>query len=278
MNMRRVVVLLLAAVAAGGVALLVRGMLGGGTPQANARMAPAPIAISEVLVASGNLQPGQPLSVGDVRWQRWPTSSVDGQFIVKASGLTAASVVNGTVVRAPIVAGEPITNAKIVKSNSTGFMAATLTPGMRAVSISVSVVSVAGGFILPNDRIDLILTVTGNEGAKRAVAHTVVSDVRVLAIDQQSDDKNKKAVADVKTVTLELTPAQAQDVARAQAQGTLSLALRALGDSDVADTQAGGSQQAKNQAASSQADSDSGTVSIIRYGISHTSSSDGGGN
>jgi len=268
MNTRRLVVILLAAVAAGGAALIVRGLLGGGTPKANATVQPAPIAISEVLVAASNLQPGQPLNASQVRWQKWPTSAIDPGFIVQRDAVTAETAVAGTVVRAPIVAGEPITYNKIVKSNSAGFMSATLQPGMRAVSIGVSVVSIAGGFVFSNDRVDIILTQTSNDASKTAHARTVLSNVRVLAIDQASDGKNTKAVADVKTVTLELTPGQAEAVARAQASGTLSLALRALGDNEIVRAA-----QSGTSAGAESGDSDnSGDVAIIRYGVTQGSS------
>ncbi len=275
MNTRRLVVLLLAAVAAGVAALLVRGLLGGGTPKVDAHPAQPPIAISQVLVAASNLQPGEPLAAGQVHWQKWPSANVDPGFITDAGGMSPEAAIAGTVVRAPIVTGEPITFAKIVKSDAAGFMAATLRPGMRAVSISVSVVSVAGGFILPNDRVDIILAQTMSDSPKRVSAHVVLSNVRVLAIDQASDNKNQKAVSDVKTVTLELSPEQAQTVTRAQATGTLSLALRALGDRDTAlNTQAAHGIKTGTQTDVGN-DGDADSVAIIRYGV--TRNQGGGG-
>ncbi|MGC9953713.1 MAG: Flp pilus assembly protein CpaB [Rhizomicrobium sp.] len=263
MNTRRLVVLLLAAVAAGGAALLVRGLIGGGTPKADARPEPAPIAISNVLVAASNLQPGQALTAGLVRWQKWPKSNVDPGFIQQTSAVSVDGAVAGTVARAPIVAGEPITYAKIVRSDAAGFMAATLQPGMRAVSIPVSVASVAGGFILSNDRVDIILTQTVGDNPKRAISRIALSDVRVLAIDQTTADKSQKPVSDAKTVTLELTPDQVRTLSRAEASGTLSLALRPLGDY--------GAEQSASQSTGTQTrsgdESDADQVSIIRYGI-----------
>lgn len=254
MNTRRLIVLLLAAGAAGVVALMVRGLFGGGTKEADAKIAPAPVSISQVLVAATRLEPGQPLTEAQVRWEPWPAKSASSDLILKSSGVTPSAAVAGAVVRAPIVEGEPITYTKIVRSDNGGFMAATLAPGMRAVSINASVVSVAGGFILPNNRVDLMLTqVTGD---KHGTTRTVLSDVRVLAIDQAVDNKSQKPVSDVKTVTLELTPEQARSITMAQALGTLSLALRSLGDT------------AENTApkGANSADS-SGVVSVIRYGM-----------
>lgn len=254
MNTRRLVVLLLAAGAAGVVALMVRGLFGGGTKVADAKVAPAPIAIAQVLVAATRLEPGQPITGAQVRWEPWPAKSTSADLILKSSGVTPSAAVMGSVVRAPIVEGEPITYTKIVRSNGAGFMAATLAPGMRAVSIGVSVASVAGGFILPNNRVDLMLTQVS--GDKHGTTRTVLKDVRVLAIDQASDNKNQKAVSDVKTVTLEVTPDQARATTLAQAMGTLSLALRGLGDTQTAEASKG----------ADSADS-SGMVSVIRYGM-----------
>lgn len=253
MNTRRLVVLLLAAGAAGIVALMVRGLLGGGSKQAEAN-APTAVAITQVLVAAQRLEPGQPVSAAQVRWQSWPSKSVDPSFIVKNPGVTLLSAVNGTVARAPIVEGEPITYAKVIKSSAAGFMAATLGPGMRAVAINVSVGTVAGGFVLPNDRVDLMLTQITGDNPKRGVTRTVLSNVRVLAIDQVFDSKTQKPVADVKTVTLELTPDQARETALAQAMGTLSLALRSLGDTQTA-------------AKTSGSVDGTGMVAVIRYGM-----------
>lgn len=265
MNSRRLFVLLLAAGAAGVVALMVRGIIGGGTKQADAKAAPAPVEVTQVLVAAQRIEPGQPLNAAQVRWQAWPVKGMDPAFIRQTPGLGVASVVEGTVARAPIVEGEPVTFAKIVKSQGSGYMAATLAPGMRAVSIGVSVASVAGGFIQPNDRVDLMVTVMS--GDRHAVTKTVLSNVRVLAIDQASDSKNK-AVSDVKTVTLELTPEQARNTALAQALGTLSLALRSLGDTDTADDEDGKAKSNKNNG--------DGVVAVLRYGIIRKAASGGG--
>jgi len=266
MNMRRLVVLLLAAGAAGVIALMVRGFFGGGAKQAEATLRPAPQVMTEVLVAAARLEPGQPLSSAQVRWQEWPSKGVDPGLILKSSGLSAAAAVEGTVVRSPMVEGEPVTFTKIVKSQATGFMAATIAPGMRAVSIPVSVASLAGGFILPNDRIDLICTVT-TENPKGAVSRMVLKNVRVLAIDQASDAKNQKAVSDVKTATLELTPRQAEMVQMAQAMGTLSLALRSLGDNEAV--------AANAKPDSNGDDQETTAVSVIRYGMGRRTSSGG---
>jgi pilus assembly protein CpaB len=257
MNTQRVVVLGLAVVAAGGAALMVRGMLGGGTPPVEAKPRPA-IAMSEVLVAESALQPGQPLKVEQVRWEKWPTTAVDSSFITHSAG-NEADIVKGTVVRSPVLAGQPITNTAIVHGDASGFMAAMLTPGMRAISIVISAESGAGGFVLPNDRVDVILTPKAFGNSPRVTSKTILSNVRVLAVDQTyKQDKATQTVVG-KTATIEVTPEQAELVSSAQSAGALNLALRALGDTADATTD----ETSRRKVA---ADTD-GPVAVIRYGM-----------
>ncbi|HTT97683.1 MAG TPA: Flp pilus assembly protein CpaB [Rhizomicrobium sp.] len=282
MNTPRLIVLGLAAVAAGGAAFLARGLLGGGTPAVKASL-PPPITTSEVLVAASDLAPGQKLAPEQLRWQKWPKNSVDPSFMTQETTPNLETAVKGTVVRSPIVTGEPITATKIVHSDATGFMAATLMPGMRAVSIPVSVASLAGGFILPNDRVDLMLTSQVGGDTKRFRATTFLHNVRVLAIDQafsdaKNPDKSQKPVSDVKTATLELTPQQAERVARAQASGVLSLSLRPLAD-HLAVNAGGGQDRVAAARAKYNNGADSsevGEVSVIRYGVVHPDAASSG--
>ena len=258
MNPQRLIVLGIALVAAGGAAFLVRGMIGGGTPVAQARVAPA-ISMTEVLVANTNLTPGQALAVDQVRWEKWPTSTVDPSFITHEPGSSEEQVVKGTVVRAVILPGQPITKTAIVHGDASGFMAATLGEGMRAISMPISVDSGAGGFILPNDRVDVILTRKPDAANSRAYAKTILSNLRVLAVDQTfRQDKDTRTVVG-KTATVEVTPEQAEAVASAGTSGQLSLALRPL-LAGVAD--------AGNRAPKRRTAAYDGAVSVIRYGIS----------
>jgi pilus assembly protein CpaB len=257
MNTQRIIVLGIAVVAAGAAAFMVRSMLGGGTPAVEARPSAPPMAMSEVLVASTNLQPGQQLTVDQVRWEKWPTTSVDATFMTHGNIGSEDEAVKGNVVRAPILAGQPIVSTALVKADAAGFMAALLTPGMRAVSIIISAESGAGGFVLPNDRVDVILT---RKFDTRASSKTVLSNLRVLAVDQTfAQAKDTKTVVG-KTALVEVTPEQAELITMAQSAGQLSLALRPLGDNQAV---------ADNGAASRRkrlADSD-GPVDIIRYGM-----------
>jgi pilus assembly protein CpaB len=257
MDRSRIIVLAIAAVAAGGVALLARSLLGGGTQPTVA--APAPqLAMSEVLVASSQLVPGAQLTTSSVHWQNWPRSSVDPSFITHDTAPDLSKLVQGTVVRAPMMAGEPLTTSKIVHGDAAGYMSAMLMPGMRAVSISISADTGAGGFILPNDRVDVLLTVQASD-THRVDTSTILKDVRVLAVDQTYDSKDTKSVVG-RTATLELSPVQVELIERAKAGGTLSLALRALGDNETADN---------NTAA--QADTGTKQIDVLRYGVVHPS-------
>lgn len=256
MNTKRIIVLGVALVAASAAAFLARGMMGGGTPAVQAKVTPA-IPMSEVLVASSNIQPGLSLTPEMVKWQSWPTASVDASFITHTAAPNLADAIKNTVVRVPLYEGQPISNTSIVHGDSAGIMAASLQPGMRALSIAISVDSGAGGFILPNDRVDLMLTTKSNDQPPRVKVKTILSNVRVLAVDQTfAQDKNTKTVVG-KTATLELSPSQVELVTAAQSGGTISLSLRGLGD---------------NQAvAAVQAE---GPVSVFRYGVSRANDND----
>lgn len=258
MDMRRMIVLGVAAVAAIAAVFLVRGMMGGGTPQATALIAPVrQIPTTDVLVASTALQPGTPLNPSLVHWQAWPRSAVDSSFVTREATPDLKVALEGTVVRAPMVEGEPLATNKFVHSDAAGFMAATLTPGNRAISIPVTVESGAGGFILPNDRVDLMMTELASDNPKRYRAHIVLTNIRVLAMDQTvKQDKDQKTVL-ARTATLEVTPAQARTVARAQAAGPITLTLRPLGEN----------KPVAEAAPSPGEDSNDGSVTVIRFGL-----------
>jgi pilus assembly protein CpaB len=231
MNLTRIAILAVAAIAAGAAALLVRGMLGGGTPQVQASL-PPPAITTDVLVAAREVPPGRPLDAASVRWEPWPKSSVATNFITKDAQPDVGKAIDGVVVRSPLVPGQPVTDANTVHTNSAGFLAATLTPGMRAIAIPIAADSGAGGFILPNDRVDVILThdVSGGSSNKDFQAETILSNVRLLAIDQTSKTEKDKDSVVGKTATLEVSERQAELVQQARAGGVVSLALRALAE------------------------------------------------
>ncbi len=226
-------VVLTVALAAGGVAALLAGR--SQKPPA-AKLTPATtIATVDVLVAKSNIDIGHRLGPQDVTWQAWPASAKSGNFIRKKDEPQAIEGLSGSIARAPFVAGEPIRDAKLVKAKGSGYMAAILPTGMRAVSIGISLESGASGFILPNDHVDVVLTRRDRQAEKARgtevhVSDTILHDVRVLAIDQQVQEKNGQKVVVGKTATLELTPAQVETIELSRSIGTLSLALRSIAD------------------------------------------------
>src|SRR6185295_56678 len=143
----------------------------------------------------------------------------------------------GSIARQSFYTGEPIREAKLIKAKGSGYMAAILPTGMRAISTEISAETGAGGFILPNDHVDVILSRRDREAEKAAgvevhSSETILANVRVLAIDQTVEEKNGQRVVVGKTATLELTPRQAETLTQSRQLGTLSLALRSLLDAN----------------------------------------------
>ena len=270
MKPARIAVLCIAAVAAIGLALVVRAM-GSSSNEPAAPAAAAPVEVrpmAKVLVAAKNLEPGKRIVEADLSWKDWPVDEVAPVFITdgatpvpakpaaanaaeKAAGAVekvakaatdmavtgAKSDYIGAVVREPILAGEPIVGRKIVRAGDSGYLAAYLEPGMRAMAIAVTVESAAGGFILPGDRVDVVLTAeTSRNGAaegsakSKFVSGTVLQNLKVLAIDQSTRAGDDEQAVVGATATLEVRPQDAELLAQAKAEGELSLALRSYAD------------------------------------------------
>lgn len=203
--------------------------------------APQPAPALQVLVARTDIRTGQIVKPDDMRWQAWPDGTISPTYIIE--GRRPLSDFVGAVARAPISAGEPITEGRVVLSGTRGFMAAVLQPGMRAVSVQVTPTSGVSGFIFAGDRVDLILThVYEKDSAKeRQASETVLRDIRIIAMDQRLDARAGEAPQVAKTATLEVTPKQAEIIMLAAEMGKLSLALRSLQEAaDPDGTQARG--------------------------------------
>jgi pilus assembly protein CpaB len=225
MKPARIIVLIIAIVA-GGIAALLAGRSDPTLPPP-----PAPIVQLEtvdVLVAKGDIGMGTAVSAADMRWQTWPTAAAGPSFIRKSERPDAIDKISGAIARVPFFAGEPIREAKLIRANGSGFMAAILPTGMRAVSTGISPETGAGGFILPNDHVDVILS-------RHDSSDTVLTNVRVLAIDQTVEEKDGQRVVVGKTATLELSPREVEILVASRQLGTLSLALRSLVDANVSD-------------------------------------------
>jgi pilus assembly protein CpaB len=232
MNRARIVVLTIA-VGAGGVAAW---LASGSDRQAPVAEPTVQLQTVDVLVAKNDIGLGQSVTAADVQWQSWPAAT-SNNFIRRNERPDAVNDVIGSIARAPFVAGEPVREPKLVKPNGSGFMAAMLPTGMRAVSTEISPETGAGGFILPNDRVDVILSRREKNpdrgGLELVNAEIILSNIRVLAIDQAPKEKDGQNSVVGKTATLELKPDQAEILARARLGGTLSLALRSIADANA---------------------------------------------
>lgn len=230
-NSRSIILICAALVVAGLTAYLARGWLTDNTTKAPQVAAPAPSNV-QVLVAQTNIPIGVILKQEHLRWQPWPEEGNLDNYIVKSQRSMDAYI--GAVVRQSIVAGEPITDARVVKQGEQGFLAAALTPGMRAITVPISDTSGIAGFVFPGDRVDLVLSHSvAVESKTRMASETVLTNVRVLAIDQNSNDQaNVPAVG--RTATLEVTPKQVEKINVARQLGGLSLSLRPLQQEDQA--------------------------------------------
>jgi pilus assembly protein CpaB len=228
MSIRRLLLLFLALGVSGATVLVARAVM---APRVVAEaVAPTAAPATRVLVAQGDLSAGQFVRPENLRWEPWPAGDVPKAYVVDGKGQIDDYV--GSVVRSSMTDGEPVTDGRIVRPGDRGFLAAVLTPGDRAVSVPVTVSSGIAGFVFPGDRVDILLTMSfhtkdANEEHRHA-AETLLTNIRVLAMDQRSDDQNKE-VAVAKTATLEVTPQQAETVAVAIDMGNLSLSLRSLG-------------------------------------------------
>ncbi|MBU2341117.1 MAG: Flp pilus assembly protein CpaB, partial [Alphaproteobacteria bacterium] len=177
---------------------------------------------------------GTIITADAIGFQLWPAEMVaDAYFVEGESDMTALL---GTVVRHPITAGQPLTQGSLVSPGDSGFLAAALGPGMRAVTVPVSATTGVAGFVFPGDRVDIVLTqtVTGTQGQPLNASETILRNLRVLATDQSTTQEvveGKTVVNEVRTVTLEVTPKIAEKIAVAETIGELSLSLRSLADS-----------------------------------------------
>jgi pilus assembly protein CpaB len=236
------IVVLAVAIGAGGLAAYLAS--GPGSPPSVP--APEPIAkidTVEILVAKADIAMGQVIAAQDIQWQVWPTAAASPNFLRRTDRPEAIQQLSGAIARTPFVVGEPIREAKLIKSNGSGFLAALLPSGMRAISTEISPETASGGFILPNDHVDVILSRRDREAERRTgiethSSETILTNVRVLAIDQAIEEKNGQKVVVGKVATLELTPRQAETLALSRQLGTLSLALRSLVDANVSGTDA----------------------------------------
>ena len=266
MTKSRIIVLFLALAAAAGAFM----MAGGSSPPPPAPLAalpsapPPPPTTDDVLVAAKDLPLGTRIADGDMAWHSWPKDAIPPGTLLKSQDPKAIESLKGTTVRSTIFAQEPIRNEKLIKGDG-GLVAVMLPAGKRAVAINIDTqgATSAGGFILPNDRVDVVRTYhqDAKPGAQQSgdgyATDTLLSNVRVLAIgsnvQEKGQDKNGQPVVMGSNATLELDPQQAETVIQAQRTGQLSLVLRSVLDAHEASVAT-----ARHEAAHG--------LSIVRYG------------
>lgn len=224
--MLRLILVIIAVAAGGGAAWI-----------AAQQTAPEPVVVTAppvetdmtaVLVAVRDVSRGNQVKVGDLRWQPWPVDAVPQTSVSRSDRPGALTEFAGQFAKRQIWTGEPITAQGLTKETY-GFLSMTLAPDMRAAAIRVDAESTAGGFILPNDRVDVLHTVKVSRDDIDARSMTILKNVRILAIDQTTEEGDTGTVLG-KTATLELTEAQVEAVTAAASTGTLSLSLRPIQD------------------------------------------------
>ncbi|MGP1354657.1 MAG: Flp pilus assembly protein CpaB [Parasphingopyxis sp.] len=234
MDARKVILLVGALLVAAVTAFMARSMFADGS-------APTAVAAEAepqgpmVLVATRALPVGTIINQDSFRFQPWPEELIEGSYFIRDE--SNIDELLGTVVRTEITAGQPITQGSLVRPGDRGFLAAALGPGMRAVTVPVSVQSGVAGFVFPGDRVDLVLTQEvegGGDGPALHASETIIRNLRILATDQRTETETTEdgdtRVQVSNTVTVEVTPRIAEKIAVAQTMGSLSLSLRSIAD------------------------------------------------
>lgn len=255
-NIRQISIIGGALLVAGGAFIWMRSQ------SANPQVA-QPVAVSEakvetvnVLVAKRDMVVGERISPSSLGWEAYtPTSAAAPGFFLQSKNPNAIEEFSNGIVRQAMVKGEPVLASKIVDVDAkTGAMAALLTPGMRAVSFPISPETAVAGFVLPNDRVDILLTrevqfTSNGQSQSRVVSSAILENVRVLAIDQSVTQDKDKSTLPGGVATVELSAADAEKLRLAHKLGDLSVLLRgyadaggatfAANDSDVMSQRAG---------------------------------------
>ena len=229
------------------------------SPVVQSMPAPPPpkIQTEEVLVAAKELGMGTLIGEQDVQWVVWPRDAAGPGMIKKSELPNAVEDVKGAVTRGAFFQGEPLRREKMVKGPNSGFLSAILPSGKRAVAINIdaSGASTAGGFILPNDHVDIIRT-HKEDGSDAFVSDVLLPNMRVLAIGQTVQEKNGERVVTGSNATIEATPREAEILTQAQRSGALSMTLRSMLD-------------AKESESADNADkpSEASGMTVVRFGV-----------
>jgi pilus assembly protein CpaB len=230
------IVLLLVAVIAGGLAAYLATQQSGPTRTVSGPTVVVEEKKTQILVAVAPIGVGERLSAVSVKWADWPEGAVRKEYITQANMPDALDQVSGAVARFEIFPGDPILEQKLVRTGQ-GYLSAVLDKGKRGISVAVDATSASGGFIVPNDHVDIVLTRDSGTGP---VSETILRNVKVIAIGARlgevgttgapADPDAPNAIFDAAIATLELDPLQGETVINAAKIGTISLALRSIAD------------------------------------------------
>jgi pilus assembly protein CpaB len=268
MSRARILLLVIALVAGGLAAFL--------ATRSSAPPAPQTVEVTQikqepkakVLVASKPIGVGERLGPKSLEWQDWPQGAVRPEYVTSAVVPDAPEKLTGAVARFEFFPGEPIREAKLARADQ-GYLSAVITPGMRAVAIDVTAATGAGGFIVPNDRVDVVLTRRTQNGEQ---SETILRNVKVLAIGPRlgeqgatggvdESDPRSKTFEKATIATLELSPRQSETLINSTQLGQLALALRSVADFG-------------EQIAADGMNGSGATIRMVRFGktVEHTAS------
>lgn len=231
MNLSKILIIVVALGVAVGAMLLSKNML-----------TPAPVQVADVqiidevektdiLMANKLMHMGHKVTEDDVMWQEWPADMVRENMITRDDNEDKMEKAIASIVKVQIDEGDPIRFSKLIDPKDGGLLSAILAPGMRAISTPISPETSAGGFILPNDKVDVLLTKQDRNSNNKT--DTILVNIKVLAIDQTIREEDGQQVVVGKTATLELSSAQSEILALANNEGSLTLSLRSLADRNV---------------------------------------------
>lgn len=224
-------------------------------------MTKATVDSTQVLVAQTSIGLGSTASEANFRWQEWPKGALSPQFITYELRPNAMRELKGSIARSSMIAGEPVTETKLISAGKGGVLAAILPAGMRAISTRITEQTAVGKMILPNDHVDVILTQRKRDksGGEQHVSDTIFRNIRVLAIGTQLEVKEEQNNAQGNVATLELSSQHSEMLALANSMGEISLALRSIADLN--------SDKSGDDTSNKKPSQESTSVNILRYGV-----------
>ena len=228
-----------------------------------------PEIVKKVLIAQRNLAIGNIIKSTDIGWQDWPNIELPNSFIIDARG--KEDQFYGSVVRASLIAGQPVTYDSIVDPMDRSFLSAVLEPGMRAISIPIDEAGGNTGLIFPGDYVDVILTETLNDKeygtAPYKKSTTLLTKQKVIAVGRRLNEQEKGEIKPdtARTITLQTTPDNTQEIALAMELGRLTLTLRSLASTEA-------SERSSNKPSTSMQENkkNAGKIRIIRGSLTST--------